>query len=125
MTHTYTITGMTCSGCTTTIKDQIEKHPEVTLAEISLEQNEAIVHMTNHVPTSELKLLLGADNKYSISDSELPTKEKTNHVQYKEVEEKKSWLSTYRPLLTIFLFITLVSVITSIAPASGSPTPCR
>ncbi len=33
MTHTYSITGMICTGCAGHIKDQIERHPDVTQVE--------------------------------------------------------------------------------------------
>jgi len=113
MTHTYKITGMTCTGCTVTIKDQIEQHPDVTSAEISLEQNEATVHMDKHVPTEELQELFGENSKYSISEKGRNMMDKPEHEQNDSDKEEKSWLETFRPLLTIFLFITVVSVITS------------
>lgn len=113
MTHTYEITGMTCTGCTETIKDQIEQHPDVISAEISLEQNEATIHMDKHVPTVKLQELFGKDSKYSISEKPHHMMEKTEHEHHATGEEEKSWLETFRPLLTIFLFITVVSLITS------------
>ena len=65
MTHTYSITNMRCTGCVGHIKEQIEKHPDVTLVDISLEQNEAAISMNQHIPITELQLFLDKDTEYS------------------------------------------------------------
>jgi len=113
MTHTYEITGMTCTGCAAKVKNEIEQHPKVTSAEISLEKNEATIHMDKHVSTTELQALFGKDSKYSISEKGHHMMGNTEHEHHASGEEQKSWLETFRPLLTIFLFITVVSVLTS------------
>lgn len=68
MTHTYNITGMSCSGCSETVKNKIEQHPDVSSAEISLERNEAVIHMDKHVSTAILQEQLGEGSHYSISE---------------------------------------------------------
>ena len=65
MTHTYSITGMNCTGCTGHVKEQIEKHPDVTLVDVSLEQNEAVINMNQHIPIAELQRFLDQDSEYS------------------------------------------------------------
>ena len=65
MTHTYSITNMRCTGCVGHIKEQIEKHPDVTLVDISLEQKEAAINMNKHIPIAELQLFLDKDTEYS------------------------------------------------------------
>ena len=65
MTHTYSITNMRCTGCVGHIKEQIEKHPDVTLVDISLEQNEAAISMNQQIPITELQLFLDKDTEYS------------------------------------------------------------
>ena len=113
MTHTYSITGMTCTGCADKVKDRIDWHPDVTLSEISLEKNEAMITMNQHVPIAKLQDLFGGDSKYSITEKGHHMMEKTVHGRHAASDEEKSWLETFRPLLTIFLFITMVSVINS------------
>ena len=113
MKHTYEITGMTCTGCSVTVKDQIEKHEDVISAQILLNQNEAIIHMNKHVPIDELKELFGKESKYSIKEKSNQHKEMSQPFDQTRNEENTNWLVTFRPLLTIFFFITLVSVITS------------
>ena len=65
MTHTYSITGMNCTGCAGHVKEQIEKHPDVTLVDVSLEQNEAVINMNQHISIAELQRFLDQDSEYS------------------------------------------------------------
>ncbi|MFB3057886.1 MAG: heavy metal-associated domain-containing protein [Ignavibacteriaceae bacterium] len=65
MTHTYSITGMHCTGCAGHVKEQIEKHPDVTLVDVSLEQNEAVISMNQNISIAELQRFLDQDSKYS------------------------------------------------------------
>ena len=65
MTHTYSITNMQCTGCVGHIKEQIEKHPDVTLVDVSLEQNEAEISMNQHISKAELQLFLDKDTEYA------------------------------------------------------------
>ena len=67
MTHTYSITHINCTGCVGHIKEQIEKHPDVTLVDVSFEQNEAVINMNKHIPIAELQLLLDKTGRYIIS----------------------------------------------------------
>ncbi|MBL4705564.1 MAG: heavy-metal-associated domain-containing protein [Flavobacteriales bacterium] len=65
MTHTYSITNLNCTGCVGHIKEQIEKHPNVTLVDVSLEQSEAVINMGKHVPIAELQSFLDKDTEYA------------------------------------------------------------
>jgi len=65
MTHTYSITGMQCTGCAGHVKDQIENHPDVTLVDVSLKQNEAEISMNQLITIAELQRFLDQDSKYS------------------------------------------------------------
>jgi len=65
MTHTYSITGMQCTGCAGHVKDQLEQHPDVTLVDVSLKQNEAEINMNQLIPIAELQISLDQDSKYS------------------------------------------------------------
>ncbi len=62
---TYSVTGMSCTGCAGHVKEQIEKHPDVTLVDVSLEQNEAAINMNKHIPIAELQLFLDKDTEYA------------------------------------------------------------
>lgn len=104
MTHTYAVTGMTCTGCAAKVKTQLETHPDITSADISLENNMATLTMDSHIATTELQGLLRRDSKYTISST----------TQHHEPEHENSGLTTYKPLLLIFIFISTVTGIASI-----------
>jgi len=114
MTHTYSINGMTCTGCVAKVKNQIEQHPDVTQADISLEQNQAVISMDKHIPVATLQGLFGQGSKYAIDEAAQPTMQ-TEHTTV--VADEKSKLETFKPLILIFLFITGVSAISSIEGA--------
>ncbi len=65
MKQTYSVTGIMCRGCTGHVKQQIEKHPDVTLVDVSLEQKEAVINMNQHIPIAELQRFLDQDSEYS------------------------------------------------------------
>lgn len=104
MTYIYKITGMTCTGCAAKVKTQLEQHPDITFADISLENNMATLTMDSHIATDDLQGLFRQDSKYTI-----------NSIAKKKVTKKeKRVLTTYKPLLLIFFFITAVTGIASI-----------
>jgi len=72
MTQTYSITGIMCKGCASHVKEQIEKHPDVTLVDVSpttmnilRKPKEAVISMNQHIPIAELQLFLDKDSEYS------------------------------------------------------------
>lgn len=105
MTHTYKITGMTCANCETNVRNSLLVLPEITDVKVSKESASAIITMTKHVSLSELQKALGGENaKYKISAP--------NHSE--AVEKTVSWFETYKPILLIFTYITLVSLLTQV-----------
>ncbi len=104
MKHTYNITGMTCDSCESKVKGQLEKVPGVTNVTTDRQKQEAQVEMTTHVATEKLQAALKDYPRYAISE-----KAHTHAAPF--VEEKKSWLETYRPILLIFAFITGVTLL--------------
>jgi len=65
MTHTYSITGMICTGCAGHIKDQIERHPDVTQVETLREQNKLVISMNQEVSIADLQEFLDKDTEYA------------------------------------------------------------
>lgn len=105
MTHTYQVTGMTCGGCETTVKGKLLMLPDVTAVEVSKDTKTATITMEKHIALSELqKILGGAEGKYQISATE----------HNETAEQAKSWFETYKPILLIFGFVTLVASIMQI-----------
>jgi copper chaperone CopZ len=106
MTHTYQVTGMTCSGCEATVKSNLLKLPDVTSVEVSNATKIATITMKKHIALSELQKTLGSvgGGKYQISAT-----------QHDEIaEQTKSWLETYKPILLIFGFIASVASVIQI-----------
>jgi copper chaperone CopZ len=101
MTHTYQISGMTCESCEAKVKSALLTLPDVTNVEVT--RTSATITMEKHIALSELQKIIGAKGNYTISA--------TNHSE--TAEQTKTWFTTYKPLLLIFVFITGISIITA------------
>lgn len=100
MTHTYQLTGMTCSSCEAKVKSSLLMLPNVTVVEVSKADNTATITMDKHISIAGLQDAIGGINsKYQIAA-----------LHHNEVaEQAKSWIETYKPILLIFFYITIVS----------------
>ena len=100
MTHTYQLTGMTCSSCEAKIKSTLIALPGINSVEVSKEKSTATITMEKHILLNVLQeAVKKAGDKYQINTSELS-----------EISEQaKSWFATYKPILVIFLYITVIS----------------
>jgi copper chaperone CopZ len=106
MTHTYQITGMTCSSCEAKVKSSLLTLPAITNVEVLKEINSGTITMEKHISLSDLQTALGGEkSKYQISA--------TNHDE--TVEQVKSWFETYKPILLIFGYITGISILIQLA----------
>src|SRR5258708_3419133 len=100
MTHSYIVKGITCEGCVAKVKGKLLMHPDITAADVTLENQKAVITMQRHLSVEELQEVIGTDNKYKISE------DASDHDQHAmKKESAKSWLATYKPLLIIFVFI--------------------
>lgn len=71
MKHTYTITGMTCSGCEAKVKKDLSNVEHVTEVAVSKEDKAATIIMSKHVEIEVLQNALGGkDSKYQITLSD-------------------------------------------------------
>lgn len=102
MVHTYQITGMTCSSCEAKVKSALLTVENVTNVAVSKEENSATITMDKHVNLQDFQNALSqVDNKYQMSA--------INHNEI--AEQTKSWFETYKPILLIFFYISLVTVL--------------
>lgn len=108
MTHTYTVDGITCNVCVANVKSKLLIHPDVLSADVSLEGQKAIITMQKHLTLKELQEALGVDTKYKIR---VAAGDHSHHTT--KTEETKSFLTTYKPLLLIAIFILVVSILTA------------
>jgi copper chaperone CopZ len=99
MTHTYKLTGMTCSSCEAKVKSALLTIENVTNVIVSKDTETTIITMDKHIALSDLQKVL--ENKYQISA--------TNHNEI--AEQTKSWFETYKPILLIFFYIVLVTTL--------------
>ena len=107
MTHTYKVSGMTCTGCQTKVQGLLSNVNGVEHVSIDLSKGEATIEMIKHVSTSDLKTAIKDYPKYElteISQKSLPLKPLVE-------EEQKSWLEIYKPILMVFGYILGVSLL--------------
>lgn len=70
MTHTYTITGMSCNGCRTKVEKALNEMDGVEAA-VTLDPPIATITMEKHVPIFKLQKALYEAGKYVITESEV------------------------------------------------------
>ena len=106
MTHTYQISGMTCANCVASVRSALLKLPEVLSAEVSLNPGKAIIEMSEHITLKALQQAISPQNKYIITADH---SDASHATMQKNVAA--TWLETYKPLLLIFGYITIVSLL--------------
>ncbi len=84
MTQTYSISGMTCSGCATTVKKSLALVSNINQVTIDLEKGIAEIEMMQEVPLAQLQKSLSAYPSYKISE--------WNHRQSSLVNPNPFWL---------------------------------
>jgi copper chaperone CopZ len=93
---------MTCGNCEATVKSRLLALPDITEIRVSKEEQSVTITMDRHVSVSALQEALGGtDAKYRIRADE--------HSE--TMEQAKSWLQTYRPVLLIFAYITGITLL--------------
>ncbi|NCU06162.1 MAG: heavy-metal-associated domain-containing protein, partial [Chitinophagaceae bacterium] len=104
MTHNYSLTGMTCSSCEAKVKSKLLSVPDVLSVDVSKDTNTATIEMQKHISLSTFQTAIGgSDSKYQIA---APHHNET-------AEQTKSWLATYKPILLIFGYISVLSLLLS------------
>ena len=102
MTKTYTIEGMTCEGCVAKISYVLQQHASISSVSVALPNKSATVTMSEEVSIEELQHLFGTSSKYTVGPLEPST-----------IQESERFLTTYKPLLLIFIFIAATTAIAS------------
>ena len=86
MVHNYKIAGMTCNGCRKHVEETLSKVEGVSKATVNLEQSEAVIEMSSHIPIEKFQDALKADSdRYTI---QLPGEHK-HHPAKAENKKKK------------------------------------
>lgn len=108
MKQTYTVTGMTCNGCRTSVEEKLNALPDVVNATVNLETSEAVVEMAKHLSIETLQKAVS--DKYSISEKNLFQ----NNSNIK-TDEKSDFKQLF-PLFLIFGYITMASFLLNYKP---------
>ncbi len=108
MTHTYNISGMTCTSCQAKVQGLLSNVAGVKKVAIDLATGEASIDMEKHIATDEFRSALKEYPKYQLSE--------TRHQQQMVTpvlaeEEVKSWLETYKTILLIFAYILGITLL--------------
>ncbi len=99
MTHTYQVTGMTCTSCEAKVKSALQMVENITAVVVSKDESSATITMDKHIALSDLQKVL-------------PEKYKISALNHNEVaEQTKSWFETYKPILLIFAYIVGVTLV--------------
>lgn len=107
MTHTYKITGMTCDSCQAKVQKLLSNVDDVLNVKVDWHKGEADITMQKHISTSVFQNALTPYPKYQLTDKQ----ESTPHITD---EEQKSWIETYKPVLMIFAFIIVTTLLIQI-----------
>ena len=104
MKHTYNITGMTCSGCTASISNDLIRIEGVTKVDVSLEKGEAEIESDRHILMGILQAAIS--DKYTIRLKREVTEQNSSGM-YNE----KSKLQQLRPLFLIFFYLFSAAIL--------------
>ncbi|MFD0794132.1 heavy-metal-associated domain-containing protein [Mucilaginibacter litoreus] len=124
MTHTYHITGMTCTGCQAKVQGLLSKVPGVTNVDINLENGTGEISMSKHIDTSALKAALADYPKYTINEAHHAAMAVSASGSVTD-ESKRSFVETYKPVLLIFAYVTLISVLVTVTAGLSWMTGMR
>lgn len=106
MKTTYQITGMTCGSCELKVKTALESITGVKTAVVSKDSNAAELEMDLPVPVGIIKdTVQSLGSKYQFSEAV------QQPVQVTEDVETVGWVETYKPVLLIFGYLTVVTLL--------------
>ena len=109
MKKTYTISGMTCNSCKSTIHQNLNEIPEIESVEINLEKSEATIFMKSNIDISKLQNAL--PSKFYIEEKAIDDSSALINEPSIESDQEKSKLQQLKPLLIIFIYISVASIL--------------
>ncbi|RZL17091.1 MAG: heavy-metal-associated domain-containing protein [Pedobacter sp.] len=110
MEQTFVVTGMTCGSCENKVKNSLLSVDGVKDVIVSKDTSSAIVNFSGNLRVAALQEVLGGkESKYQITEIQ---------AEIERPEQKPSWLATYKPILLIFGYITLIAALLSLQSLS-------
>lgn len=97
---------MTCTSCVAKVKSELLKMGDITETDVQLKAPQATITMQKHIPVESLQSAIQKAGHYTITEADGGM----HHVT-SAAEEHKSWFQTYNPILLIFFYVTLVTII--------------
>lgn len=108
MTHTYRVSGMTCTGCQAKVQGLLSKLAGIKNVSIDLVKAEVTIDMDKHIATADLQSALKDYPKYQLSEL---IQKPIAPLFEEEGERERSWLQTYKPILLIFGYIIGITLL--------------
>jgi len=109
MKKTYTISGMTCNNCKSTIHQNLNEIPEIESVEVNLEKREAIIFMKSNIDISKLQNAL--PSKFHIEKKAIDNSYASINESSIENGQEKSKLLQLKPLLIVLIYISVASIL--------------
>ena len=108
MKKTYTITGMTCNSCKSSVHQKLDELKEVEAVEVNLEKSEAVIFFTENIDISKLQNSL--PSKFQIAEKLVDDTSVSFNNSSLESDQGKSKLQQLKPLLIILSYISVASI---------------
>lgn len=106
MKHTYKITGMHCVACIEKVQKALEAVPFVESVEVTLNPQQAVITMKQHIETEKLNRAVKSAGKYTLEESnEIHSASAEPLNPFAAAEEEKSKLTTFTPLIIITIYL--------------------
>lgn len=100
MEKEYQLKGMTCTGCEAKVREKLLSLQGIDSVDLSHENDSALIRANREIGLKELRSVLKPlGEKYSIAMKE------SKPVPESNIEEERSWLETYKPILLIFFYL--------------------
>ncbi|MEO6330038.1 MAG: heavy metal translocating P-type ATPase [Ginsengibacter sp.] len=91
MPHTYSVTGMSCSGCQATVQKLLSQIPGIKNVSVDLQKAEATIEMEKYISTTQLQSALKGHSKYQLNEKKnSPNGHTHTHPQVKPGDLNKS-----------------------------------
>lgn len=104
MTHTYSITGMTCNSCVAKVKSELLKIGDVLNADVQLSSPQATITMQKHITVAQLQKAVSKAGKYTIAET-------GGHIIGGDAAGAEETKDSYYPIFLIFGYIAGVTLL--------------
>ncbi len=112
-TQIYQVTGITCEACQYKVNHVISQIENVNNVVVDLSSGQTYISTQKNIPLHILQKAFEPHTKYTIQENKNNDTITLSSPKNEISEEKKSWFLTYQPILLIFGYIFLVSMLVS------------